>query len=238
MDFKSEREPVESLVYILSCKLRPNHRSNHLGIGETMNSLLFTPDNIRACMDDRKNQTRRLEASLKEINVNPDKAEYKECVGDGFRFDLYTTNQFPCNYPLPRLVKSRLHVGETAYIKEAWCVPANFDDYAPRDIDPITPVWYLLDGPINGIDGKVRSPLFMPEWAARLFRKITEVRCQRLQEISPEDCIAEGIPSDEKNCPPLAWYQALWDSINTKPGTRWTDNPWIIAYSFVEVSKP
>ena len=59
--------------------------------------------------------------------------------------------------------------------------------------------------------------------------KILEIRREHLQEISEQDAIAEGVDS-------VASYAALWDSINTKKGTRWADNPdvWVLTFELVE----
>ena len=70
-----------------------------------------------------------------------------------------------------------------------------------------------------------RSPLFMPEWAARYFEKITDIRAERLQEITWEDVLAEGIAQYtfargccSDNPPDPRWkFIELWDSINAKP---------------------
>lgn len=101
-----------------------------------------------------------------------------------------------------------------------------------------------------------RSPIHMPRWASRLTLEVTEVRAQRLQEISEDDAIAEGIerqelPLDPDNFHPPGSYgyiasaapEALiyvtprdafavaWDSINGKRAPR-ESNPWCWAISF------
>lgn len=79
--------------------------------------------------------------------------------------------------------------------------------------------------------GKWRNPLFMPEWAARYFIKITDVRVGRLQEITNTDAVAEGIFWAKNN--PRDDFSFLWDSIN--PKYPWADNPWVFAYTFEKV---
>ena len=98
--------------------------------------------------------------------------------------------------------------------------------------------------------GRWCSPRFMPRWASRLTLEVTEVRVQRLQEISEEDAIVEGVgpvtlkPLDMypkwmhakllASGPPrpqrIAFIE-LWDSINGKRAP-WADNPWVWCISF------
>lgn len=91
---------------------------------------------------------------------------------------------------------------------------------------------------ING--DKWRPSIFMPRWASRLTLTVTDVRVQRLQDISEEDAVAEGYPSPEQRAQggvaeirdayPIAWYSWLWDSING--AGSWEANPWVSAISF------
>lgn len=69
--------------------------------------------------------------------------------------------------------------------------------------------------------------------------RITGLRREHLQDISQEDAIAEGYPHEWppipfEGCPgPIAWYRALWDSINSKK-TGWDANPevWVLAFEY------
>ena len=98
--------------------------------------------------------------------------------------------------------------------------------------------------------GSTISPRFMPRWASRLTLLVTEVRVQRLQGISEEDAIAEGIelyrlmgaqgwvnyhdkPGDMTRryfADPRRSFRSLWESLHG-PGS-WEANPWVAAISF------
>lgn len=101
---------------------------------------------------------------------------------------------------------------------------------------------------------KWRPSIFMPRWASRITLRITEVRVERLQDISYEDACAEGCewksaqPAEESpelgetfmECSRrLRWpqrsYAKLWDSING--AGSWAANPWVWAISFQCIQK-
>jgi len=77
----------------------------------------------------------------------------------------------------------------------------------------------------------------MPRWASRITLEITEVRVERLNEISRRDCVAEGISGPYSLDPMLCSgpvaelvYEKLWESIN---GTgSWDVNPWVWVLAF------
>lgn len=98
-----------------------------------------------------------------------------------------------------------------------------------------------------------RSPIFMPRWASRLTLIVTDVRVERLQDISESDAIAEGMPDFGAFCEALdpgklnaagetaaqtatrlrwlqRWYSSLWDELHGDGA--WEANPWIVAVSF------
>lgn len=93
-----------------------------------------------------------------------------------------------------------------------------------------------------------RPSIFMPRWASRILLEITEVRVQRVQEISEEDAKAEGIkeysnhtfgldaPAACMGPIPVMAYMRLWDSINAKRGYPWSSNPWCWCLTFKRVS--
>lgn len=90
-----------------------------------------------------------------------------------------------------------------------------------------------------------RSPFYMPKWASRITLENTDVRVERVQEISAEDVAAEGVvlPRLEPDRG-TTWYEGkvddlarrrfalLWDSINAKRGYAWESNPWVWAITF------
>ena len=77
-----------------------------------------------------------------------------------------------------------------------------------------------------------RSSIHMPRWASRLTLLVTDVRVQRLQEISRGDAMSEGctFPNMAKGDDPRQWYAELWEQINGRGS--WDANPWVVALTF------
>lgn len=210
-----------------------------------MKGILFKPDMHLAIREGRKTVTRRLHG-LKEINQEPEKwfslAVAQDCpplkVGDF----IFQHEDYHCVG-----VKSRYQVGEVVFVQEAWAVEKRLDHLTISELSHAAemPLFFRLDNSKTLLEiGKWRSPLFMPAWAARDFIKITDVRTERLQEITPEDVIKEGIARytfargcASPNPPDPRWkFIELWDSTN--PQYPWASNPWAWRYEFKKVAKP
>jgi hypothetical protein len=91
---------------------------------------------------------------------------------------------------------------------------------------------------------KRRPSIFMLRAHSRLTLEITGVRVERVQDITANDCIAEGIPSRglDRDGPCIAAaliyiddYQKLWDSLNASRGYGWDANPWVWVVEFRKV---
>ncbi len=87
---------------------------------------------------------------------------------------------------------------------------------------------------------KWRPSIHMPRGCSRIDLRVTAVREERLQDIREADVLAEGIDRERlgeffgMNRARL-FFEDLWDSINTEPGTRWGDNPPVWVYEFEKV---
>ena len=70
-----------------------------------------------------------------------------------------------------------------------------------------------------------RPSIHMPRWAARIILEVTDVRVERVQEITLAQAIAEGFPSIEA-------FRVYWDKLNAKRGFGWDMNPWVWVVGF------
>jgi len=69
--------------------------------------------------------------------------------------------------------------------------------------------------------GKWRPSIHMPRWAARIILEITDVRVERVQDITTEGVKAEGLRAVEMD------FIRLWDSIYYPSLFKWDANPWV-----------
>jgi hypothetical protein len=93
---------------------------------------------------------------------------------------------------------------------------------------------------------KWKSGRFMPKAAARIWLEVTDVRAERLQSISAQDCEAEGVKpltlSDGGFVPLSGFdyvgaYRELWEKINKTRGYGWDSNPFVWCISFRRVER-
>lgn len=208
---------------------------------------------VRATLDNRKTQL-RVPVKLREFGPS-------ETYGYDWTFrdrrglwNDYTTTQLLSSKFCP------VHVGDRLRVRETWSM-MNQDrttvilrgyHRTPEEASGLDVVYRADED--HGHRGW-RSPVLMPRWASRLALEVTEVRLQRLQEITDEDARAEGareLPLQEGE--PGAWwtcdviagqplhardpiwaYRKLW---GRRYGKRspWDRNDWVWAYTYRRAS--
>ncbi len=180
----------------------------------------------------------------------------KSSVGDygGPPYETELFHSMKCPYGKPGDV---LWVRESFYQRGKWVkdgkrkdgkpswkfVPvrkeAKYEDKPPRLVRPTS---------FRGIGWYKRPSLFMPRWASRLSARVTDIRVERVQDISLYDVRQEGIPDTwgdwpeyaRPNMEPHEWdnknykeqFQWVWDSINKPLGHGWEKNDlvWAVEY--------
>jgi hypothetical protein len=194
---------------------------------------------VRALLDGRKTQTRRI---FKGAEKNENGLWHVFGSGGGV---IGVAEEDVGNEAVGYLP---IQVGDRLWVREAWRTLQKWDDLKPSHLaDDASKITYEAD-PENRNKvwafGKLRPSMFMPRFASRLTLTVTEVRVERLQDISEEDARAEGCPVtwDGKPYDPPppevdSWqgygrysFCLLWSKING-PGS-WDANPWVAAYTF------
>jgi hypothetical protein len=177
--------------------------------------ILFSTAMVQAILDGRKTQTRRV--------VNPHHAPLE------FEPNEWVINLAFCPYGQP---------GDVLWVRETFAHTSQLNLNAEDDNYGYV---YKADGqPWEDYEGwKWRPSIHMPREAARLFLRIKDVRVERLQEISPESCIAEGLYTTLREHDAVMQlqdqWQDLWQSINGPES--WDANPWVWVVEFERISR-
>lgn len=143
--------------------------------------------------------------------------------------------------------------GDKLWVREAWRVSAVHDHVPGSELGFGSPPQVQYEAIGDGRDetqvqwGRYRHARFMPRWASRITLEVTEVRVERLQDISEADAIAEGVDlqprlvgySKDSGCAwkpqdPREAYCHLWEAING--AGSWEANLWVWAVSFKRVT--
>jgi hypothetical protein len=185
--------------------------------------ILFSGPMVRAILDGSKTQTRRTFKGTTE-HKGPYNPAYMEAHQQANGWGSI------CPHGTP---------GDRLWVRETWAVQHGFDAWTPRHIPRGARIYYSATADLKGPCGvgglRCRPSIFMPRWASRILLEITDVRVQRLQEISEGDARAEGAIGALNDSIGDNWcaceaFAALWQSING-PGS-WHANPWVWAITF------
>lgn len=238
--------------------------------------IIFSGDMVRAIIDDRKTQTRRVvkpqpeeswtdvygprdgELTIVPYHENGPRSTWQTCWDDqgrcwmlwtdGSGQRMYVPN---CPYGVP---------GDRMWVRETWGEISwhevgqyTYGDgpkpnrnevvyrAGPHPFDSDTPHGWTNEC-------RWRPSIHMPRRVSRIALEITNVRVERVQEISEEDARsegawAEGVPSgrstsegdSEEVGSHRAGFAQLWNSINAKRGFGWQENPWVWVIEFKRV---
>lgn len=204
--------------------------------------ILFQGEMICSYQQRRKTQTRRTRG-LEHVNQDPD-AWYPTIMGvfvDRFAVTFQhrtqdITRMVFCPYGKP---------GDALWARETWQINHVLFDSGPipktqpDEISVPDDMLYRADGEfadqfeIDEGGSGWRPSIFMPRWASRYTLPITEIRCERVQDITEADAEAEGIIKPAwDNASYRVEFARLWDTINAKRGLGWKHNPWCWPVSF------
>jgi hypothetical protein len=177
--------------------------------------ILMSAPMVRAILDGRKTQTRRV-AKFTQIMDGPFKG-YLSFKGIAYNPDT----KLPSMRRLLASVCPHGQLGDRLWVRETWAKAGEVGDeveYRADNHDPLGAKW--------------RPSIFMTRNKSRIDLEVTGVRVERLQDISLDDCEAEGIefPPGARS---VGNFAALWDSINGEGA--WKSNPWVWCIEFKRV---
>lgn len=223
----------------------------------TERPILFSAPMVRSILEGRKTQTRRVLRDQQPIDLGAGMHGVhlsRRAVHDHGRLVGHRMAPVHCPYGEPGdrlfvrerhcyldVVKSSLsqfQLGEqngNARGPDIWNLDVEYSDGSQqhRSVEGTKPRQTRERG-----DTKWRPSIHMPRWACRLVLEVTAVRIERLQAITSDDAIDEGIePSDvgdarEEAAFNVTAYAELWDALNKKRGFGWDVNPWVWVVEF------
>ena len=217
-----------------------------------MKPILFNTEMVKAILDGRKTQTRRV-IPLKNNDL----------IFTGFVVSSTAKNREGyCAFGKNKeqdleFIKPKYKVGDILYVRETFLIGEYGDCYNGEGTDDSTiieqystskDVIYYADAidivdyySLYGADKPIWKPsIHMPKKYARIFLKVTNVRVERLQDISVRDIEKESgwrreiYSYSNKNKAFLRDYCDFWNS-TAKDGYKWEDNPYVFVYEFERI---
>lgn len=198
--------------------------------------ILFNTEMVRAILDGRKTCTRRICKDANECTV-PDMEFYNADRR------TYAVHNFVDKEHMEQLSTAErtcpICTGDILYVRETWKEAPKgyyyYEDWQKDDIADVT---------------KWKPSIHMPKEAARIWLKVTDVRVERLQEISEDGAKAEGanfkngknVGFEEKmNRTAIERFTEIWNSTIKKSDIDrygWDANPWVWVIEFERCEKP
>lgn len=194
--------------------------------------ILFNTEMVRAILDGKKTETRRL--VTKKVIIRPDQEINQNGKG---RFELY--NVMPrCGIPQNIFFKLPYQPEDILYVRETWQYLYELDGneqivegtgrYYYAATDQLPGDTYIDSRGISHEKIPWRSSIHMPKEAARIFLKVTDIKPERLQDIDDNGVVAEGLQIADP-------FDELWDSTIKKADQDrygWEANPWVWVIKF------
>ncbi len=212
-----------------------------------MKPILFNTRMVRAILSGRKTQTRRV------IKEAPGACMFCGCTDMDCRKCIKRTGE-PCSwvnkeeticsacadFPTDR---AKYQSGDILWVRETFA-PSNH---------PIHRYAYKASIFNTGLKMKWKPSIYMPKAACRIFLEVTNLRVERLQNITEKDAVAEGVkkhsdygstgyihygePDKAYTDIDAVWsFETLWESIYGKGS--WSNNPWVWVYEFERCQNP
>jgi hypothetical protein len=220
----------------------------------TEKPIIFSDASVRAILEGRKTQTRRLvKPPRRKVAIWDDSNTWNMDPGgtqlfgpgpyikmpfwhrDDPRGDDYRQmERVRCPYGYPE------H-GDRLWVRETWCLGTDCKSTMADEVVRFRAdnAWYHEGQKQEAIamprilPPRWRPSIHMPRWACRLVLRITKVRVERLQDITYRDMLAEGLVPEHHGSPATTKqdFALLWDRLNGKRAP-WASNPWVWVLDF------
>lgn len=203
--------------------------------------IIFCTDMVKAILDGRKTQTRRIikdsflqSIQFDKLNKVMNSPPFKDKRSGKWYYEIQSDVDDSEHYE----IKPKYQVGDKLWVRETFAYRSEQEIAIPtantilyradanKMIFDVGQNYRLADYSI-----KWKSPYYMTKTIARLWLEVTDVKAERLQNISEEDAKAEGCGCDGAMNYKHR-FKRLWDSLNAKRGFGWKTNPYVWVYTF------
>ncbi len=196
--------------------------------------ILFSGPMVRAILDNRKTQTRRI---VKDLILDPEHDLPCMITEDG-------PMAFPERFYDGSIKCPHGSIGERLWVRESCCSDGWSVHYAADNdhrefgdtrYDDVIKLHHYA----GGFSKQVPS-IHMPRWASRIDLEIVGLRVERLNQITPEDAVSEGIEAFAAEHKLTGYwttaFSRLWSTIHAADGPNgWAANPWVWVVEFRKV---
>ncbi len=205
--------------------------------------IIFNTEMVRAILDGRKTQTRRI------MKPQPEPCEYggtwwpSNICQSMIHIEDMLQNCSGVWAGIAGIVCPHGGVGDRLWVRETFGKrvvrdalggTGEFITYRASKPDAV----YCTSASGTDIPIKWKPSIHMPRWASRITLEITDVRVERLQAASDNDFKAEGYPLEREltggSTDAFCWFRHLWDSVS-KPDCNYENNPWVWVIEFKRV---
>ncbi len=182
--------------------------------------IIFNSEMIRAILDDRKTQTRRI------VKPQPSKENH---ISWGiserpFWYEMhrsFVVQEIKCPYG---------KLGDRLWVRESF----GYDAVIVKGAGNKNIKYKVSASGFELENYKWKPSIHMPRWASRITLEITDIRVERLREISLDDINSEGVKINTYpygKVEGMVYFRELWNSI-AKDKYKWQDNPWVWVIEF------
>ena len=183
--------------------------------------IIFSTSMVKAILDGKKTQTRRV------IKIDDAPENWKISIAG-----TSIVRAEPYDVKLPRYA-----AGDILWVRETW---SEHQEYYNNSAKVFAEPHYIYKA--DGVYANKWHPsIHMPKEAARIFLKVTDVRVERLQDITEEDAITEGMSKTLVDgvvfISAKGNFHVFWDSLNIKRGYGWDTNPWVWVIEFEKIER-
>ena len=187
--------------------------------------ILFNTEMVKAVLSGQKTQTRR-----------PFKVQPPDKTSNGTPYTSFQKTTLPITegYDLTAYIDNSLYIGKCPFgqVGDRLWVRETFKGYGRGELPP--KFYYRASDPDVWPHLKWTPSIHMPREASRINLEITDIRIERVQDITYIEAKAEGVNYERGSTDPRDVFRHLWNSIYK----NWNDDPWVWVVEFKVIQEP